>query len=96
MYVAEAQVTHHQSASISNLPAPQRGMMFFMSEMRYLRKHWSMPKYAFVRLAAAFVLLLDIPLLILKKWLGRASQTEWNAWVGFYLPMLRAFLVEWE
>jgi N-acetylglucosaminyl-diphospho-decaprenol L-rhamnosyltransferase len=96
VYVAEARVTHHWSASIGKIAGPQRVAMFFRSQTRYLRKHWSTPKYVFLRLAAISILLLDLPLLVLKKWLGTASEAERSAWLRNYLPMLRSFLIDWH
>lgn len=96
VYVAEARVIHHRSATIGKIAEAQRALMFLRSQKRYLRKHWSMPKYAFLGLAAIVTLLLDLPLLVLKRWLGTASQSEWSAWRRNYLPILRFFLLEWR
>jgi GT2 family glycosyltransferase len=96
IYAAEAQVTHYQSASIGKIAEPERAVVFFRSQMYYLRKHWSAPKYLFVRFASAFALLVDIPLLVLKRCRRRLSREQWNAWMETYLPVVRALLVEWE
>ena len=58
VYLAEAQVTHYGSASLGGIPEPRRALIAFASQMRYLKKHWSTPKYLFVRLACAFPFLL--------------------------------------
>jgi GT2 family glycosyltransferase len=96
VYLAEAQVIHHQSASTARIADSRRVMMLFTSQMRYLRKHWSAPKYLFVRLASAFGLLFDIPLVILKTWLRGFGREEWKAFLKVYLPVVRLLLFERE
>lgn len=96
MYVAEAEVTHHQSASLGRIPEPRKAMMFFTSQMYYLKKHWSAPKYFSVRLASALALFFDIPLVILKTRLRGLSRQEWKAWIEVYLPVARLLLLEWD
>jgi GT2 family glycosyltransferase len=96
MYLAEAQVTHHRSASIGKIPEPRKAMMFFKSQMHYLKKHWSAPMYFSVRLASALALFFDIPLVVLKAWLRGSDRKEPKAWIQVYLPVARLLLLEWE
>jgi N-acetylglucosaminyl-diphospho-decaprenol L-rhamnosyltransferase len=96
VYVAEAHVTHYQSASIGKIPEPRKATMFFKSQMYYLKKHWSAPKYFSIRLASALVLLFDIPLVILKTWLRGLGRKESTAWIKVYLPVARLLLLKWE
>lgn len=95
IYLAEAQVTHYGSASIGKLGDGQRAIMFFASQMRYFRKHWSTPKYLFVRLTSALAFLLAIPLVFLRVRCRRLNRKERSVWIRTYLPVARLLLSHW-
>ena len=95
-YLAEAQVTHHQSASIGRIAEPDRVIMFFRSQMYYLQKHWGPLKYFLVRIASALVILFNVLLVVTGVRARRLSRKERRAWTKAYLPAARLLLWKWD
>lgn len=95
-YMAEAQVSHYQSASIGRIAEREREILFFQSQMYYLRKYWSGPKYFFVRVASAFLVFLGTILVLIGVRARSLSRKDRNAWAKAYLPIVRFLLWEWN
>jgi GT2 family glycosyltransferase len=96
IYLSEAQVTHFGSATIGRTEEAQRAIIFFRSQMCFLKKHWTGPKYLFVRLLSAFAFLLQVCLVLLKVRSPGLNRQERRLWINIYLPVVRLLLLEWN
>jgi GT2 family glycosyltransferase len=56
IYLAEARVVHHGSASFNELSRSEKDAIYFKSLLHYFKKHSSPAKYIVVRLTLGFVL----------------------------------------
>jgi N-acetylglucosaminyl-diphospho-decaprenol L-rhamnosyltransferase len=61
VYLAEAQVAHHGSASLKQLMRPERAALYFQSLLSYYKKHGTRPGYLLVRIAVGLISILRSP-----------------------------------
>src|SRR5262249_17228480 len=57
IYLAEARITHHLSASLMKLSLMERSTIGFQSMLRFFRKHTGPARFSLVRLTVASVIL---------------------------------------
>jgi GT2 family glycosyltransferase len=60
-YVAEAQVTHHGSASLNHIEIFERSKMFYASLVYFMRKHWHPVRYRVGRIILILAFFLRVP-----------------------------------
>jgi GT2 family glycosyltransferase len=60
-YVAEAQVTHHGSASLNRIEIFERSRMYYGSLVYFMKKHWHPVRYRLSRIALILAFLLRVP-----------------------------------
>jgi N-acetylglucosaminyl-diphospho-decaprenol L-rhamnosyltransferase len=97
MYLAEARVTHHGSASLNTLSRPEKAAVLFKSLAYYFKKNTSPLKYWFTRLTLALLLIARVPSLILYRLYRRDSRPqEWRESAEASLRTARLLLLEWD
>jgi N-acetylglucosaminyl-diphospho-decaprenol L-rhamnosyltransferase len=96
-YVAEANVIHYEGASFGKLLRSERSVARFRALTYYFRKHAGFWDNVLLRLAAAMVLLLRLPMLMLYLIFSEgADRLELTDTLKAPFKALRVLLLEWN
>lgn len=76
-YLAEARATHYGSASLRKLEKLQRSMMFYESQMHFLKKHWKSGRYKISKTILILIFALRTPIaFVYRLWRYRGNLEE--------------------
>lgn len=77
VYLAEARATHYGSSSLKKLERSETTRMFYESEVRFLRKHWSPRRYLMGRFILSLAFAIRAPIAFLYRiWRHRGDLDE--------------------
>jgi GT2 family glycosyltransferase len=93
VYVAQARVMHHGSASFKQLTRVERSPLLFESLIYYYGKNVGRLRCLLLRLTLALAFLLRLPLLVLRNAWKHSGRTESRDAVGASLAALRLLLL---
>jgi GT2 family glycosyltransferase len=95
IYLAEARITHHLSASLMKLSLMERSTIGFQSMLRFFGKHTGPARFFLVRLIVASVMLLRLPAVILfRMWKAHSVQEAWSSSVPRTISIVRILLTD--
>lgn len=93
LYLAEAQATHHKSASFEKIVRSERNVIFHKSLIHYFKKHATPWRYTLFSITLALTLCLRIPFAMLLSVIPSArSRQKWKGSLQAHIGVLRLLL----